>query len=89
MAANDSFGGRGGSIDAPASGGEAVTPHDSTEFATVSRGIYVGGAGNVAAVMADGTVLTFVGVAAGTLLPIRCKRINSTNTTATSMLALY
>ena len=89
MAANDSFGGRGGSIDSPASGGEAVTAHDTTEFATVSRAIYVGGAGNVAAVMADGTVLTFVGVQAGTLLPIRCKRINSTNTTATSMVALY
>lgn len=89
MAAVDSFGGRGNSIDSPASGGEAVTAHDTNEFATVSRGIYVGGAGNVAAVMADGSVLTFVGVPAGTLLPIRCKRINSTNTTATSMVALY
>jgi hypothetical protein len=89
MAANDSFGGRGGSIDSPASGGEVVTPDDSTEFVTVSRGIYVGGAGDVAAVMVDGTVLTFVGVQAGSLLPIRCKRVNSTNTTATDMLALY
>jgi hypothetical protein len=89
MAANDSFGGRGGSIDSPASGGEAVTTHDTTEFATVSRAIYVGGAGDVAAVMADGSVLTFSAVPAGTLLPIRCKRINSTNTTATLMLALY
>jgi hypothetical protein len=89
MAANDSFGGRGGSIDSPASGGEAVTKHDTIEFATVSRAIYVGGAGDVAAVMADGSVLTFSAVPAGTLLPIRCKRINSTNTTATLMLALY
>lgn len=89
MAATDSFGGRGGSIDSPASSGEAITKHDTNDFAFVSRGIYVGGTGDVSAVMADGTVLTFSAVPAGTLLPIRCKRVNSTNTTATLMLALY
>ena len=89
MAATDTYGGRGGGIESPATGGEAVTKHDSTDFTNVSRAIYVGGAGDVAAVMADGTVLTFSAVPAGTLLPIRCKRINSTNTTATLMLALY
>ena len=73
----------------PARGGEVVTKHDSNDLVKVSRGIYVGGGGDVAAVMADGTVLTFSAVPAGTLLPIRCKRINSTNTTATLMLALY
>lgn len=73
----------------PASGGEAVTKSDSANLTNVSRGIYVGGTGDVAAVMQDGAVLTFSAVPAGTLLPIRCIRINSTNTTATLMLALY
>lgn len=91
MAAQDDFPLTGATslIYGPARNGEAVTKHDANDFAKVSRGIYVGGAGDVAAVMADGTVLTFSAVPAGTLLPIRCKRINSTNTTATLMLALY
>ena len=93
MAATDKYGGRGGSIDSPATSGEAITKHDSTDFSFVSRGIYVGGTGDVAAVLDDGSangvVLTFSAVPAGTLLPIRARRVNSTNTTATLMLALY
>ena len=85
----DTFGTQSTALDSPAVGGEAVTPHASTNLGQVSRGIYVGGAGNVAAVMANGAVLVFSAVPAGTLLPIRCVRINAVNTTATLMLALY
>ena len=70
-------------------GGVVVTPHDSTNFAYETVGVFVGGAGNVTAVMRDGTVLLFTGVVAGTILPIRCQRINSTGTTATNMTALF
>lgn len=76
-------------IESSARNGEAVTKSDAADLAQTSRGIYVGGAGDVAAVMVGGAVLTFSAVPAGTLLPIRCTRINSTNTTATLMLALY
>ena len=85
----DTFGTQSSALDSPASGGEAVTPHASNNLAQVSRGIYVGGGGDVAAVLASGAVLVFSAVPAGTLLPIRCKRINAVNTTATLMLALY
>jgi len=90
MAANDKTAGRA-SIDQmpPATGGEAVTPHDTNELTSVSRGLYVGVGGNVAVVMADGTPLTFVGVNAGTMLPIRVKQVKSTNTTAASIVAVY
>jgi len=67
----------------------AVTPSDSTDFDTLCRAIYVGGGGNVAAVGHDGTAVTFTGVTTGTVLPIACRRINSTNTTATSIVALF
>ncbi len=73
----------------PASGGAAVTPHDSTNLTTFCRALYVGGSGTVVAVMLDLTVLTFVGVPAGTVLPIRCRRVNATSTTATSIVALF
>jgi hypothetical protein len=67
----------------------AVTPSDSTDFDSICRAIYVGGAGNVVAVRHDGTAVTFTGVPAGTVLPIACRRVNSTSTTATAIVALY
>jgi len=69
----------------------AVVPSDVTVL-NVTRGLYVGVAGNVAVVMADdavaGTVSTFVGVPAGTILPVQVVKV-MVATTATSMLALY
>lgn len=89
MAATDAFSGRDPiTWTMPATRAEAVTKHDTNDLTYVSRGIYVGGTGDVAAVMVSGDVVTFSAVPAGTLLPIRCKRINSTNTTATLMVAV-
>jgi hypothetical protein len=67
----------------------AVTPHDSTNLNGAPIGLYVGGAGNLVAVGRDDAAVTFTGVAAGTVLPIAVKRVNSTSTTATSIVALY
>ena len=53
-----------------------------------ANAIFVGGAGIVVAVFEDGTTGAFT-VAAGTLLPLKCIRVNSTTTTATLMNALY
>ena len=65
----------------------AVTASDSTELDF--QAVFVGGAGNVAiASDVTGAAVTFTGVAAGTILPIKGKRIMSTNTTATSMVWL-
>jgi len=75
-----------------------ITPSDTIAIgeaaagdgnARVPQAIYVGGAGAVVAVMPDNTTATFSGVTAGTVLPIQPKRINSTSTTATALLALY
>ncbi|WOF74147.1 hypothetical protein QMT40_001794 [Parvibaculaceae bacterium PLY_AMNH_Bact1] len=66
-----------------------ITPSDGTDFDQVTRGVYVGGSGDLAAVRKDdNTVVVFHGVLAGTLLPIRAKRINSTGTTATDIVGL-
>lgn len=73
----------------PSASAAAVTPHDSTNFAGgVCRGLYVGGAGNLVAIV-NGTAITFTGVPAGTVLPIRATRVNATSTTATAIVALY
>lgn len=76
-------------LDSPAEEAVSVTPSDVTDLDDVSRYLYIGGAGNVAAVMKSGSVVTFTGIAAGTVLPLRVKRVNSTSTTATNIVALY
>lgn len=68
---------------------ETITPSDGTDFASgMCHAIYVGGAGVLAVVQQDGTVVNFTAVA-GEILPVRAKRVNTTNTTATLMNALY
>lgn len=81
--------GASGNQSAPAHAFTAVTPHDSTNLAHPARALYVGTAGNVVAVSDSDVAVTFVGVQAGSVLPIRCKRVNSTNTTASDIVALY
>jgi hypothetical protein len=66
----------------------AVTPHDSTDFTTNARSLYIGVTGDVTAVALDGTSATFVAVPAGSILPIRCKRVNATGTDADSIVGL-
>lgn len=67
----------------------AITPHDSTNFAQTVRGIYVGVTGDVVVVNEANAAITFVGVPAGTLLPVFAIRVNSTSTTASSLVGLY
>ena len=75
-------------VDAPARRWAAVTPHDSTNLTELPKALFIGGAGNLVAVGEDDATATFA-VTAGQILPIRCKRVNSTSTTATGIVALY
>ena len=75
----------------PFSQAGAITPSDTDDFATngrLSDAIYVGGAGTVAVVFEDGSTATFTSVAGGYLW-VKAKRINSTGTSATLLVALY
>jgi hypothetical protein len=71
-----------------AHGAEVVTPNDTTEI-PVTRALYVGVGGNLAVTMADGQVVTFIGVPTGVVIPIQVSKVMATNTAATSLLALY
>lgn len=77
--------------------GVTITPSDTVNVdGTTGTGtkpipcdaIYVGVAGVVAVVLESGIAVPFT-VAAGYVLPVRCIRINSTNTTASGLIALY
>ncbi len=68
----------------------AVTPSDGADLANVSKALWIGGAGNVSIIAADDSSAVLIsGVAAGTILPIRAKRVLATNTTATLIVNLY
>lgn len=70
----------------------AITKSDSTNIAgpvgQLTDAIYVGGAGVVVVVMQDDSTVSFTCIA-GQVLPVKAKRVNSTSTTASLMVALY
>lgn len=69
----------------------AITPSDTVDIKSgqFTRGLYVGGAGTIVAVMGNNTAVTFANAVAGSVLPIRVTRINATGTTATSLVGLF
>jgi hypothetical protein len=71
-----------------ASEGFTITPSDTVSLKQTANAIYVGVAGDVALVTAGGSSLTFVGVLAGSILPIKARSVLSTGTTATNLIAL-
>lgn len=76
------------SIDSVSGAAFAVTPSDSADI-NATRALYIGAAGDVAVVMADdASEVTFVGVTAGAILPVRVSRVKATGTTATSIVGL-
>jgi hypothetical protein len=62
------------SLTSPPEHAVAVTPADQ-DLAQVTRAVYVGVAGDLAVRMQDGGSVTFLGVPAGTLLPLRVSRV--------------
>jgi len=88
MAAIDDHSNFSNSLESPASGAFSITPHNTNELASVTRGVYVGGAGNLSVIMRDGQQVTFVGLSAGSILPIRARLVKSTGTTATNLVGL-
>ncbi len=73
----------------PANTFAAVTTSDTANLASTARALFVGTAGNMVVVGADGVAVTFKNVAAGTLLPLNAVRVNATSTTAADIVALY
>ncbi len=77
--------------NAAAARAAVVIPADGADLPNAAtRGIYVGGAGNVKVdLVTGGTGITFTAVPVGTVLAVQAKRVYATGTTATLMVALY
>lgn len=80
----------GGTVLSGAGSG-LVTKSDSTVFAYPTRGLYIGGTGDVTVsfgATAGYAIVTFSAVPTGTFLPIAVSQVRSTGTTATLIIAL-
>lgn len=86
---SDKFSNYHSGLESPAERAFAITGNDSTDLTVYPRAIYVGGAGNVKVITLGGDTVTFSGVLAGTVLPVRVKRVFSTDTTATNLIGIY
>lgn len=67
---------------------EAITKSDTVDLAYAAEEVYVGGAGTVACVLLDESVVSITAVAGGRI-PLQVRRINSTGTSATVMVSLH
>lgn len=76
-------------LESPAVNAFSVTPNDSADLSISTRGLYVGVSGDVKVDTVGGDTVTFVGLAAGIIHPIRAARIYSTDTTASSIIGVY
>lgn len=76
------------SLSDPADSHVLITPNDSTDLATIPRGLFFNGAGDVVLRDKSGNDETYT-VTAGQLLPFRARRILATGTTATGIIAMW
>lgn len=75
-------------VTRPADKAVAITPSDSTDLTTPTRGIYVGVSGDLKVDLVGSGTVTFVGLAAGIIHPIAAKRIYATGTDSTDILGV-
>lgn len=66
---------------------QVITKSDATVYSPPLDGLYVGGAGTVNIVDANGNTTSFTMVAGG-FLPVKCKQVLSTGTAATLIVGL-
>ena len=85
----DKFGGAASQLDSPATNHFAVTPANTGEFTDVARALYVGVGGDVSVVSLNDQTVVYKNAPSGTIIPIRCKRVNSTGTTATDIVGMF
>jgi len=68
----------------------AVTPNDSTNLKSITRALYVGADGNIVVECpATGENVIFAGMAGGSIYPIETKKVLSTGTSATDIVAIF
>lgn len=78
-----------GGVSAPLTGGFAATPDDAADLPVLTRALMVGGGGDLAAVLKDGSTVTLPELAPGVVYPVRVARVLATGTSASGIVGLY
>lgn len=68
---------------------QVVTASDSADLAAVSRGIYVGTAGNILVTLASGDTVLLYNLAAGVIHKMAVKRVWATSLTAANIIRFW
>lgn len=76
-------------LESPGNNAIAVTPNNSADLSTHARGLYIGVAGDVKVTTAGGDSVVLKGAVAGSVIPVRVSRVWASQTTASSIVALY
>lgn len=76
-------------LNSPAGNAFIVSPDDDNDFVISTRYIYVGTIGNIKLETVNGDIVTLTSLLAGTILPIRAKKIFADQTTVTVIVGLY
>ena len=69
-------------------GAFAITTSDTANLQNVAV-VYAGTVGNIKVTTANGDIVTFNNVNAGTVLPVQVLRVWATGTSATSLIGIY
>lgn len=85
----DAFSSWKAGLESPAEHAVAITTSDSVDLANATRGLYVGVSGDVKVNTVGGDTVTFVGLAAGIIHPIRATRVYLTGTDAVNIVGVY
>ncbi|QDZ10718.1 spike base protein, RCAP_Rcc01079 family [Devosia ginsengisoli] len=84
----DRYDGYSSSLAGPVGHGFAIVPDDGADLAEITRALYVGVGGSLSIVLQSGAELTLQGVAAGTVLPLRVRRLKASGTSASAVVGL-
>ena len=85
----DKFQNQSDNVDLQARKLLAISPDNAVDLVNLPKALYIGVGGTIAIIAADDTESVTLTVAAGSLLPIRAKRVLVTGTTATGIVGLF
>lgn len=76
-------------VNNPAPASEAAAVTVGVDFVKEARALYIGAAGDLTLKMPDGDTVAFVGLVAGTILPVRCKGVTVASASPHNTVALF
>lgn len=78
----------GGGRGEPATHVFTISPDDVSDLPYLPRAIWVGVGGSITLMSVGGTIGVITGIVAGTIVPVRARKVYATGTSAAGLVAL-